>query len=121
MLFGRRRKRRRERELDPDEIFLDSSNLSDFDTGQLEGRLEKPIERNTFAGIGVVALIIGTALVAQAANLQMIQGERYSAQSERNRLRPQVLFAERGAIVDRNGFALVYNEAGDDGFVTRKY
>ncbi|MBU2103939.1 hypothetical protein KJ848_03100 [Patescibacteria group bacterium] len=121
MLFGRRRKRRQERELDPDEIFLDSSNLSGFDTGQLEGRLEKPIARNTFAGVGAVALLILTTLVVQAANLQMIQGERYSAQSERNRLRPQVLFAERGAIVDRNGFALVFNEAGDDGFVKRKY
>ncbi len=121
MLFGRGRRRRRERELDPDEIFLDSSNLSGFDTGQLEGRLEKPIAPNTFAGIGLVAVLILTALVAQAANLQMLQGERYSAQSERNRLRPQVLFAERGAIVDRNGVALVFNEAGDDGFVTRKY
>lgn len=115
------KRKRRVYELAPDEIFLDSSNLSGFDQGQLEGRLEKPISRATFTSIGVVLVLIFTTLVVQAANLQMLQGVRYAAQSERNRLRPEVLFAERGAIVDRNGVALVFNEAGDNGFVTRKY
>jgi penicillin-binding protein 2 len=120
MIFGRR-KRRRGFELDPDEIFLDSSNTSGFDKSQLEGRLEKPIDRTTFAGIGLVIALMFTGLLAQAANLQINQGDEYAARSERNRLRPQVLFAERGAIVDRNGEALVYNEEGEDGFVKRMY
>lgn len=121
MLFGRYTRKKRKYELDPDEIFLDSSNPSGFDQSRLEGRLEKPIERSTFTGIGFVVLFMFFALMAQAANLQVLQGEAYAERSERNRLRPQVLFAERGAIVDRNGQALVYNEEGEDGFVRRVY
>ena len=108
-------------ELNPDEIFLDSSNLSGFDTSSLEGKLEKPISYQTFAGIGIVMALMFLALFAQAANLQVREGEKYAAQSERNRLSPKVLFAERGAIVDRNGVPLVYNESGEGGFVRRVY
>ncbi|KND47437.1 MAG: penicillin-binding protein 2 [Parcubacteria bacterium C7867-004] len=115
------RKRNSGYELNPDEIFLDSSNLSGFDRSTLEGRLEKPISSGTFAVIGLVIALMFTTLGVQAANLQVREGEKYSAQSERNRLSPKVLFAERGAIVDRNGTPLVYNESGEGGFVRRVY
>lgn len=120
-MFGKSFKRQRKYELDPDEIFLDSSNLSGFDQSRLEGKLERPIERSTFTGIGFVVLFMFMGLMVQAANLQVRQGDEYAERSERNRLRPEVLFAERGAIVDRNGTALVYNEEGEDGFVRRVY
>ncbi|MES2668626.1 MAG: penicillin-binding transpeptidase domain-containing protein, partial [Patescibacteria group bacterium] len=120
MIFARR-KRRQKFELDPDEIFLDSSNPSGFDQSRLEGRLERPISRATFAGIGLVITLMFCTLAVQAGNLQVRQGETYAERSERNRLRPEVLFAERGAITDRNGDALVYNEEGEDGFVKRMY
>lgn len=119
MRFGKGRMR--DREIAPDEIFLDSSNLPDFDQSGLEGRLEKPIARSTYAGMLLMCALIFTALVAQAANLQIMQGETFASQSERNRLRPEVLFAERGAIVDRNGTPLVSNEATENGFVRRVY
>ena len=115
------RKRRKGGGLDPDDIFLDASNLSGFDQSRLEGRLEQPVGTRTFAGIGLSVALLFLALIAQAANLQIMQGEAFAERSERNRLRPQVLFAERGAIVDRNGEPLVYNEEGDDGFVRRVY
>lgn len=121
MLFKRFRRYRKKRSLDLDEIFLDSSNPSGMDQNRLEGKLEKPIDRSTFAGIGLCIALMFFALMAQAANLQVRQGDEYAARSERNRLRPEVLFAERGAIVDRNGAPLVYNEEGDDGFVRRVY
>lgn len=121
MILGRFKRRRRGLELNPDDIFLDASNPSGFDQSRLEGRLEKPVSQGTFAGIGLAILLMFTALVVQAANLQVRQGHEYAERSERNRLRPQVLFAERGAIVDRNGEALVYNEEGKDGFVRRVY
>ncbi len=120
MLFGKRRKRQKP-DLNPDEIFLDSSNLPDFDKNRLEGRLEKPISEKTLFGIGVVTVLIFFALVAQAANLEVLKGSSYAQQSEKNRLRPGVLFAERGAILDRNGLPLVSNEAGENGFVKRMY
>ena len=33
------------RDIAPDEIFLDSKNLPEFNTQQFEGRLEKPIPK----------------------------------------------------------------------------
>jgi penicillin-binding protein 2 len=115
------RKKRFNHELAPEDIFLDAQNLPEFDTSKLEGRLEKPLARGTYAGIAGVIALIFFALVAQAANLEIVKGEQYAARSERNRLRPAVLFAERGAILDRNGVPLVRNEAGENGFVRRIY
>lgn len=120
MLFGKKRKRRN-LELNPDEIFLDSSNLPDFDQTRLEGRLERPISERTLAGVMLVFVLMFVGLVAQAANLEVVKGSAYRLQSEKNRLRPGILFAERGAILDRTGAPLVQNEAKGDGSIIRTY
>ncbi|MDB5265121.1 MAG: penicillin-binding protein 2, penicillin-binding protein 2 [Parcubacteria group bacterium] len=120
MKWGKKR-RFKDRELAPDEIFLDSSNLPEFDTGRLEGRLERPLPRSAFVGIGIAVGLILFALVAQAANLELMQGDKFAARSERNRLRPEVIFSQRGAILDRSGTPLVTNEIAEDGTVMRKY
>ncbi len=120
-MWFKRRRRTFDFELAPDEIFLDASNQPDFDQNQLEGRLEKPIGRRSFLGIGVVIGLVFFALVAQAANLEIRKGATLAAQSERNRLRPDVLFAQRGAILDRNGTPLVSNVEDPDGSITRTY
>lgn len=116
-----RKRRYRDHELAPDEIFLDSSNQPDFNTNQLEGRLEKPLARASFWGIAISTLVVFGVLTAQAANLEILKGAKYALQSERNRLREQVIFAERGAILDRNGVPLVSNEQEADGTVKRIY
>lgn len=119
MLFGKRRYR--DPELNPDDIFLDASNLPEFNQNSLEGRLEQPISRSTYLGLAIVAFLIFGALVAQAANLEIMKGSTYASQSERNRLRPEVLFAQRGAILDRNGTPLVSNVESEDGSIKRTY
>lgn len=121
MRFFRPKRRYRDHELAPDEIFLDASNQPDFDRGQLEGRLERPLSRLSFAGLQAAVLFVGVALVAQAANLGIVQGDTYAERSERNRLRPDVLFAQRGAILDRTGKPLASNVVNEDGTVTRTY
>ncbi|HEV7121435.1 MAG TPA: penicillin-binding transpeptidase domain-containing protein [Candidatus Paceibacterota bacterium] len=118
-MFGRRRYR--DSELNPDEIFLDASNLPEFNQNSLEGRLEKPIHRSTYFGLAFVMLLIFGALVAQAANLELVKGSTYASQSEKNRLRPDVIFAQRGAILDRTGAPLVSNVQADDGTIKRTY
>lgn len=114
-------KKRSVQELAPEDIFIDATNLPAFDQGRLEGRLEKPIAPLSFSvlsfGVGALLLI----LLFQAAHLELLKGSVYAAQSERNRVRPEVLFAQRGAIEDRNGVALVTNEEGEDGFPVRSY
>lgn len=119
--FRRKRSRFRDRELNPDEIFLDSSNLPDFDRDRMEGQLEKPLSRFSYLGLGTAILGLFLVLVVQAGILEIVKGEAYAAQSERNRLRPEVIFAARGAITDRNGTVLASNEPAEEGFPTRIY
>lgn len=122
MVFRRRLKKKyKNHELAPDEIFLDSSNLPEFNQSSLEGRLEKPISRGSYLGISAVIGLIFLALIAQAANLEIVQGDKYALQSERNRLRPEVIFAKRGAIMDRNGEHLVSNIEEEGGQIRRVY
>lgn len=117
----RRRKRRKDKELAPDEIFLDSSNLPDFDHARLEGRLERPVSRTAFAGLFLSVAVLFLGLIIQAGHLELYKGASYALQSEKNRLRPEVIFAERGAITDRNGELLAWNVAGPDGYPEREY
>ncbi len=122
MFFGRRRKKRKGGgELAPEDIFLDSSNLPNFDQGRLEGRLERPVGERTYVVMTVVFLVALLGLIGQATKLQIVQGTSYAAQSERNRLRTETIFAERGAILDRTGAPLVENTRSEDGFVKRVY
>jgi penicillin-binding protein 2 len=114
-------RRRRNREIDPEDIFLDSSNLPEFESGRLEGRLEKPLSEGNHLGLLIGASALFAILCVKAVTVSVIGGETYAAQSERNRLRPDIVFAERGAIVDRNGETLAANVASDEGFPTRSY
>ena len=119
--FRRRRTRFKDRELNPDEIFLDSSNLPDFDRDRMEGQLEKPLSRFSYLGLGTTIVVLFLILFVQASILEIVKGEAYAAQSERNRLRPEVIFAARGAITDRNGVILASNEPAEEGFPKRVY
>lgn len=115
------RRRRTHKELDPDEIFLDASNLPEFDQERLEGRLERPVERGAHIGLLSICGILFLILFAQAFSLEVLKGDAYAAQSERNRLRPEVLFASRGALTDRQGVMLAGNESTDEEFPIRSY
>jgi penicillin-binding protein 2 len=117
----RRRGRKLARELAPEDILLDAENLPDFDQARLEGKLEKPIPRTTYRGAQIVVACMLLVLVGKAAHLELVKGAEYALQSERNRVRPEVIFAARGAIVDRNGVALVSNTEAEDGRVQRTY
>lgn len=120
-LLRRRRRTRISKELVPEDILLDAENLPDFDRGRLEGKLEKPIPHSTYRGISIVLGGLFVILVGQAIHLELVKGGSFAAQSERNRVRPEVLFASRGAILDRNGEVLVSNKETDTDIVQREY
>lgn len=101
------------REIAPDEIFLDSTNLPKFNTHQLEGRLEHPISSKKIFFAGMVFLAIALLLLSRSWVLQVRKGEAYTILGERNSLRTSVIFASRGLIFDRNGLPLVTNVAHD--------
>lgn len=120
MIF--QRKKTHESGIDPDEIFLDSSNLPHFDTHQFEGRLEKPISKTALVFLFFFFVVVVVLSIARLSNLELAHGESFRAIAEGNRLLRIPLFAERGVIFDRAGRELAWNEPfpGMD-FAARSY
>jgi len=109
-------------EIDPDEIFLDSKNLPNFNTDQFEGRLERPISRTTFRFLASVFLLIGLIFIGRLWYLQVNRGDSFEKRSENNRLKHTIIFADRGIIYDRNKKELAWNELNlNNAFAFRKY
>jgi penicillin-binding protein 2 len=97
------------RDIAPDEIFLDATNLPRFDKDQFEGRLETPVGKGSILGVALVFLCIELLFLGQTIRLQVVQGAEFFAQSERNRLEDAPIFAMRGTIYDRNKMPLAWN------------
>lgn len=119
MLWWRRK--RLDLEIAPEDIFLDSTNVSEFDRARFEGRIEKPLQASVYSGIAVVLIVILGGIALRSWNLQMTHGNAYAEQSERNSLEERVLFAPRGVITDRNGVVLAENAPGPDNALRRHY
>lgn len=122
--YFRARSRRTYTTIDPDEIFLDSQNLPDFNKDQFEGRIERPIGRGVFGMVGVFILCVGLVFGWKVWNLQIVRGEEYFEKSENNSLRETRIFAERGLIFDKKGVPLAWNElsvATTSDFASRAY
>jgi penicillin-binding protein 2 len=102
-------KKRINKDIDPDEIFLDSKNLPNFNTQQFEGRLEKPIPKRALFVVGLffsgVLIIFSFKLV----NIQILDGYFYFKKSENNTLMKEPIISPRGLIYDRNGEILAWN------------
>ena len=108
--FFKKNKKRIISDVNPDEIFLDSTNLENFDTQQFEGRIEKPISDKTTLILGsffvCVIIIFGFRLLY----LQIQNGEEYKLRAENNTLEKVTIFTERGIIYDRNKVELAWNK-----------
>ena len=115
------KKRTYNHEIDPDEIFLDSHNLPEFDIHQFEGRIERPISKQAVALMGIVFMLVGVVFLGRLMDLQVARGESYRERSENNRLRHIPIFAERGVIYDRNNQEMAYNVPSEDDFSEREY
>ena len=98
--------------IDPDEIFLDSKNLENFDRQQFEGRIEKPISKKTILLLGSFSVLILGIFGLRLVNLQVQHGEAYRKRSDNNILEKVNIFTDRGVIYDRNKKELVWNEKG---------
>lgn len=114
---------KRIKDIDPDEIFIDSENLPKFDTDQFEGRLEKPISINTFFFFTTGCILIFMTFWGRSYDLQVTNGQTYLEKSENNRLKNTLVFSNRGVIYDRNENKLAWNISGNDetDFSLRKY
>lgn len=122
-LLKKRAYERRERgSVDPDEIFLDSSNIPSFDRDQFEGRIETPITKRYLIALAYLFALVACIYTGRAFLLQILSGEFYFNRAATNNLRREVIFAHRGIIVDRTDKPLVWNEdAGLDNSDKRVY
>ncbi|MCG2694649.1 hypothetical protein L6261_01015 [Candidatus Parcubacteria bacterium] len=118
--FYKNKYRGRGGEIDPDEIFLDSSNLPNFDTQQFEGRIEKPISKKTIFSLGSFFVLVLIVFSFKLYSLQIVNGEYYSERGDNNRLKHSIIFSERGIIYDRNGVELAWNSVNDEGEIFGK-
>lgn len=96
--------------VEPDEIFLDSKNIQNFDRQQFEGRIEKPIPKKTIIFLGVLFLFFMGIFSTRLFNLQIQNGLAYFKRSQNNVLEKIIIFTERGIIYDRNKVELVWNK-----------
>lgn len=102
--------RRETKDIAPDEIFLDSTNLMARDEDQLEGRVEKPVPRAALLSIAAVFVFAASAFAVRALDLQVVNGDGYAKISRENRLDRSVVFAPRGLLYDRQGTRLAWND-----------
>ena len=107
----RRRRYRSVREIAPDEIFLDSTNLPGYDPVQFEARVVKPISPRSIFTVGIIFICVAIVFGFRAFSLQVAHGETYAAISMDNTLDRSLIFATRGLIFDRTGKELAWNEA----------
>jgi penicillin-binding protein 2 len=103
------RKKRRNEDVAPDEIFLDSANLPGFDNDMFEGRIEKPISRFSIFLIGFIFISVVIFFGYKVFALQIYRGDEYIKKSETNILRHTLVFSDRGLIYDRNDIPLAWN------------
>src|SRR3989338_9763510 len=117
-----KKKSRRNSMVDPDEIFLDSKNIQNFDRQQFEGRMEKPITKRTVIFLGVFFIFFTLIFCVKLFYLQVGKGKEYRERSENNILEKAIIFTERGVIYDRNKKKLAWNEKSpDSSTMTRAY
>src|SRR3989344_991777 len=107
-LFSRKRQ---VHEIAPDEIFLDSSNLPGHETSQFEGRVVAPLSQRAIIAFGILFCLLVAAFGVRAFSLEVRNGDTYAEISRNNTLQRSLLFAERGLILDREGYELAWNQA----------
>ncbi len=113
------------RDIAPDEIFLDSSNLPGHNSMQFEGRVERPVSSRAVSFVGIFFTLVTCLFAIRAFNLQIAHGQTFSEISRENVLESSLLFATRGTVFDRRGLSIAWNDLGDatstPDFSLRKY
>jgi len=105
-----KKNRRSTLDVAPDEIFLDSKNLPNFNLQQFEGRIEKTISKNTILTVCFLFFFCLGIFGVRLWYLQIHKGEEHLQRSENNTLEKAILFADRGIIYDRNKNELAWNK-----------
>lgn len=121
MRFFSRKKNNR---VEFDEILMDISNLAAVNTGRMEGKRELPISARSVSVIGIFFALVAVSFLGKLFLLQVIEGEKFRAISDRNSVDQSTIIAERGVVYDRTGEMVIWNEydvTGQYDFSIRAY
>lgn len=102
------------KDINPEDIFVDMDGVSQFDEDSFEGRFEKPIGENIYILIAASFLILIFIFTIKAFKVQIIDSTKWKSIAENNYLRKSPEFALRGNIKDKNGVVLAWNETDRD-------
>ncbi len=102
-------KRKSSHEIDPEDVFIDSQNLSALNLDQLEGQLERPLGKHIFYIAVAASLLLLVGFSYRLFAMQIVQVDEYTEKADSNHLKKLPLFALRGTIADRNGELLAWN------------
>lgn len=95
--------------VDPEDAFLDSSNMPGFARDAFEGRIVRALSSSEVRMIGVLFMLLVGVFGYKLFVLQVVDGRTYAETSVENTLARSVIFAERGVITDRHGTELAWN------------
>ena len=117
-----KRRSKKYKELDYENVLFDAKNVSAMNTQQFEGVIERPIIKAALFAIGVLFVLIASIFVSRMYAIQLVNGQELYDSSANNAFALDVIFNERGVIYDRNGIELAWNESleGQD-FANRRY
>lgn len=112
-LSTRRARKAASHEIDPEDVFLDSQNLSSLNIDQMEGHFERPIGKHVFYFFIAIIFLFLSSYVYRLFAMQIQEGQIYATKADNNHLKKLPLFALRGTIADRNGTLLAWNTLGN--------
>lgn len=108
-IFGKSKNK----EINPEDIFLDATNISKINRDELVGSFERPIHNSIFIFLSFIVIMFLGVFFAKAYEIQIVQGEKFLKYSENNYIKERPVFSYRGVIKDRNGILLAWNQDDD--------
>lgn len=104
----------RRAEIFPEDILIDSQNLPSFDNHTLQGKVEKTVGKGAGYFLVFCLIFIIGIFSWKLFDLQIKNGNWYKEKSLSNQLRFSLIFANRGAILDRNDLVIAQNKITDN-------
>lgn len=104
-----KRVKRTSYEIDPEDVFIDSQNLSELNLDQMQGQLERPLGKHIFYIAVFASFLLLAGFSYRLFAMQVVQVDEYKEKADNNHLKKLPLFALRGTIADRNGELLAWN------------
>lgn len=108
-IFTGRVSRASSHEIAPEDVFLDSQNLSKLDVDHMEGQLERPLGKHVYYAVVAFTVVCVSLFTYRLYAMQITSGDMYREKADRNHLKSTPIFANRGTISDRHGELLAWN------------